>query len=370
VQRRERIRNNDVFTRIAQKTVNSNLYFNSQKTIVTKMNYRKLGSTEIEASVIGFGAWAIGGWMWGGTEDDVAVDAINTAIDNGVTLIDTAPMYGFGHSEEVVGRAVKGKRNKIVLATKCGLVWDNTDWAAGQGELHFYSNKEAIVSDQKGTIRVYKYLRPESIRNEVEQSLKRLGTDYIDLLQTHWQESTTPLDETIDALVRLQKEGKIRAIGCSNVNVAQLECYVKGGLAVDQERFSLIDQEVVANGLLDACKKSNVSFLAYSPLANGLLTGKLTPERRFVPGDLRAERPRFSPENLRKINAQLAQLEPMAQSHHLTIAQLIIAWTAAKYEKMHVLCGMRNAKQATENAQAGAISLTAAEVKEIEQKFA
>jgi aryl-alcohol dehydrogenase-like predicted oxidoreductase len=271
-----------------------------------KMNFRKLGTSTIEASVIGFGAWAIGGWMWGGTEEQSAIDAINAAYDNGINLIDTAPMYGYGRSEEIIGKAIKDKRKKIVLATKCGLVWDAADWKEGKGELHFYSDKDTIVNENKNTYRVYKYLRPESIRNEVEQSLKRLKTDYIDLLQTHWQEKTTPLDDTIGELIRLKDEGKILTIGCSNVNLGQLEIYIKSGqLAVDQERFSLLDQNIIKDGLLETCKNAKVSIFAYSPLANGLLTGKVNPQREFGKGDLRTTNPRFEPENIRNINKKL-----------------------------------------------------------------
>jgi aryl-alcohol dehydrogenase-like predicted oxidoreductase len=334
------------------------------------MRYRKLGSTDIEASVIGFGAWAIGGWMWGGTEEQEAVNAINDAIDNGVNLIDTAPMYGYGRSEEIVGKAAKGKRDKIILATKCGLVWDTTDWEKGKGELHFYSDDITIVNENKGTYRVYKYLKPESIRKEVEQSLRRLKTDYIDLLQTHWQESTTPIADTVGELLKLKKEGKIRAIGCSNVNANQLNEYINAGqLDVDQERFSLIDQDVTKNGILDTCKKNNVSFFAYSPLANGLLTGKFTEDRSFGKGDLRTNNPRFAPENIQKINKKLNQIKPIAQAHNLTIGQLVIAWTAAKYEKIHVLCGMRNKKQTTENTTASDINLSESEINDIEKTF-
>ncbi|MDR2642622.1 MAG: aldo/keto reductase [Planctomycetaceae bacterium] len=334
------------------------------------MKFRKLGSSDIEASVIGFGAWAIGGWMWGGTEEQSAINAINTAIDNGVNLIDTAPMYGYGRSEEIIGKAIKGKRNKIILATKCGLIWDTADWEKGKGELHFYSDDDTIVDDKKNTYRVYKYLRPESIRTEVEQSLKRLSTDYIDLLQTHWQESTTPLDDTIGELLNLKKEGKIRSIGCSNVNLDQLNTYIKSKqLDVDQERFSLLDKNIIQDGLLDACQKANVSIFAYSPLANGLLTGKFTEQREFGKGDLRNSNPRFRPENICKINEKLEKLKPIAQSHNLTSVQLIIAWTAAKYSNMHVLCGMRNPKQAEENAKAGDITLSNDEIKIIEETF-
>ncbi|MCL2349417.1 MAG: aldo/keto reductase, partial [Planctomycetaceae bacterium] len=180
------------------------------------MQYRTLGTTEIKTSVVGLGAWAIGGWMWGGTEEKDAMRAIDAAIDHGINLIDTAPMYGYGRSEEIIGKTIGSKREKVVLATKCGLRWDDKDWPEGEGVLHFYGDDKGVSSGKTGN-RVYKYLRPDSIRWEVEQSLKRLKTDHIDLLQTHWQDETTPIAVTMEMLLRLKDEGKIRAIGVSNV---------------------------------------------------------------------------------------------------------------------------------------------------------
>lgn len=335
------------------------------------MNYRTIGTTDIQASVIAFGAWAIGGWMWGGSEEQDAVKALHAALDEGVNLVDTAPMYGFGRSEEIVGKAIKGKRDQFVIATKCGLRWDTNDWPTGKGELHFYSDDNGIADAASAKYRVYKYLHPDSIREEVENSLRRLGTDYIDLLQTHWQEDTTPLEDTIGMLRRLKDEGKIRAIGCSNASLEQLETYKKlGPLDVDQEKFSLIDRDVLKNGLMDSCREGGVSFFAYSPLANGLLTGKLSPERQYGKGDLRSARPRFQAENINRINQRLEKVRSIAESYRLSLAQLVIAWTAAKYDKMHVLCGMRNAEQAAENAKAGSTTIKESDVADIEQIFA
>lgn len=332
------------------------------------MQYRALGTTEIQTSAIGFGAWAVGGWMWGGTEEKAAVDALHAALDAGINLVDTAPMYGFGRSEEIVGKAMKGKRDRFVLATKCGLRWDTTDWPAGKGVLHFYSDDASIVKENPEAYRVYKYLRPESIREEVELSLRRLGTDYIDLLQTHWQDPTTPIEDYVGELHRLKEAGKIRAIGCSNVTPEQLRDYRKvGPLDADQEKLSLLDRDVFQNGLMDACREGGVSFLAYSPLANGLLTGKMSPDRVFPPGDLRGFRERFRPENIRRVNGQLERLRPIADAYGLTLGQLAIAWVAAKYDKMHVLCGIRTPTQAVENARAGAARLREGDVAEIER---
>ncbi|MDR1383249.1 MAG: aldo/keto reductase [Planctomycetaceae bacterium] len=321
------------------------------------MQYRQLGTTEIQTSVVGFGAWAIGGWMWGGSDEKEAIRAIDAAVDHGINLIDTAPMYGYGRSEEIVGKAIAGKRDKIVLATKCGLRWDTKDWQKGEGVLHFYGNNKGIAAD--GKFRVYKYLRPESIRWEIERSLLRMKTDHIDLLQTHWQEETTPIVATMETLLRLKEEGKIRAIGVSNVTVEHLRQYqAVGQVDVAQECFSLIDRQIEHNGILDFCKANGVSLLAYSPMANGLLTGRLSPDRVFNEGDLRRENPRFSPENINRVNSMLREFSDVAEKYHATLGQIVIAWTTGQYEKTHVLCGARSEKQVIENAPAGDMVLT------------
>ncbi len=185
------------------------------------MRYRMVGQSGIETSVVAFGAWAVGGWWWGGADDSESIDAIRKALDLGITFIDTAPVYGLGHSEEVVGKAIKGRRDEVVLATKCGLVW-HTDRGS-----HFF--------DEAGR-GVRRYLGAESIRYEVEQSLRRLQTDVIDLYQTHWQDATTPIEETMGALLELKREGKIRAIGVSNATVEEMDEYRKAGPARRRSR--------------------------------------------------------------------------------------------------------------------------------------
>ncbi|MCK5272116.1 MAG: aldo/keto reductase, partial [Sedimentisphaerales bacterium] len=250
------------------------------------MEYRKLGDSGIEASVVALGAWAIGGWMWGGTEEKAAVKTIQASLDNGVNFIDTAAIYGYGRSEEIVGRAINGRRDKVVLATKCGLRWD-----LKKGDFYFYGTEEGI-SLGPAKYEVYKYLHPDSIKEEVERSLKRLGTDYIDLYQTHWQESTTPIEDTITALLKLKEQGKIRAIGVSNANIEQLKAY--GNIDTDQERFSMLDRRIEQDGTLTHCRENNIAVLAYSPLVHGLLTGKMTPDRQFKEGDLRRGNPCFN----------------------------------------------------------------------------
>ena len=303
----------------------SNWFFEMSKTCSKSeknMNYRKLGSTGIDVSVVGFGAWAIGGWMWGGTDEEQAVQAIHAALDHGINLIDTAPAYGYGRSEAIIARAIEGRREKAVLATKCGLIWDGKE-----GEFFFHADRSGITAHRSETS-VYKCLRPDSIRKELDRSLTRLKTTYIDLYQTHWQESTTPITDTMATLLKLKEQGKIRAIGVSNANLDQLKAY--GPVNSDQEKYSMLDREIERNGNLDYCCRQNIAVLAYSPLANGLLTGKIRPERQFGVGDLRRDNHRFTPANIERINATLKRLRPIAERHRATIAQLAIAWTCVR----------------------------------------
>lgn len=338
------------------------------------MQYRNLGTTTISTSVIGLGTWAIGGWMWGGTDEKESIKAIQAAVENGMNLVDTAPMYGFGRSEEIVGKAIRDRRDKVVLATKCGLSYDEKVWPEGKGVFHFYANEKGADPTGK-KFRVYKYLRPDSIRKEVEESLKRLQTDYLDLLQTHWQDETGPIVDTMGTLLKLKEEGKIRAIGVSNISKEQLQEYLAvGPVDVVQERFSLMDREIVSNGILDICNgpkemKDKISVLAYSPLCNGLLTGHMTPDRKFNEGDLRLGNPRFTPENIRKTNENLKRFQPLCEKYSLTVGQAVIAWTVSFYSKMHVLCGARNARQVEENLAGGNTLLTPDEVAQFAKVF-
>ncbi len=318
------------------------------------MQYRDLGASGIKASVVAFGAWAIGGWFWGGAEEDDAVKAIHAALDNGMNLLDTAPIYGMGHSEEVVGKAIKGRRDKVVLATKCGLIWDGSN--QGKGEFHFATDEQTKRDD--GPIKVYRYLAPDSLRREVDQSLKRLGTDYIDLLQTHWQDGSTPVAETMACLMDLKREGKIRAIGCSNATPAHMDAYrAAGQLDVDQEQYSMLDRQYETTNL-PYCKEHHVAFLAYSPLSQGLLTGKIGPDRQFGPGDQRITKPRFSQENRQRIAAMLAAFTPLTEKYHCNVGQLVIGWTIAQPGCTHALVGARNAEQVMENMKGGDIVLS------------
>lgn len=325
------------------------------------MLYRKLGNSGIEASVIALGTWAIGGWMWGGNDEEESIKAIDASIDNGINLIDTAPVYGFGLSEEIVGKAIKNKRDKVVLATKCGLRWD-----LEKGEFHFYSDEKTVIKDSS-KMKVYKYLHPDSIKEEIERSLKRLQTDYIDLYQTHWQDSTTPIEDTMAVLLKLKEEGKIRSIGVSNANIEQMKRY--GNIDTDQEKYNMLQRKVEELGNTDYCYENNIAFLAYSPLAQGVLTGKINSDRKYNEGDVRLNHPLYQKENLDKINKMLKEFTPIAEKHNATLGQLISAWTFNRRGVTHLLIGARNAEQAIENAGAGSIELKSEDIELIDKVY-
>jgi aryl-alcohol dehydrogenase-like predicted oxidoreductase len=311
----------------------------------------KLGASGIECEAIGLGTWAMGGWMWGGGDDAAAVEAIRASLDAGVRLIDTAPAYGLGRSEELVGQALAGRRHEAVIATKCGLVWHTN-----QGT-HFF--------DEEGQA-VYRHLGRDSIAYEVEQSLRRLRTDYIDLYITHWQDATTPVAETMDVLLALKQQGKIRAIGVSNVDAPTLQEYLRHG-PVDaiQERYSLIDREIEST-LVPLCQQHGIAVLGYSSLALGLLAGPMDAKRQFAGDDQRRDNPRFSAAHREKLNAFFADIEPVRARLQCSFAQVMIAWTTAAGKVTVALCGARTPQQAMENACAGTVVLGAEDLRLID----
>lgn len=319
------------------------------------MKTTTLGPSGIECSAIGLGTWAMGGWMWGGQDSAAATDAIAASLDAGVTLIDTAPAYGLGASESIVGAALKGRRHEAVVATKCGLVWHT------QKGTHFF--------DEDGHP-VYRYLGRESIFHEAEESLKRLQTDYIDLYITHWQDSTTPVEETMDALLTLKQQGKIRAIGVSNASPETLAEYLQyGPVDAAQERYSLIDREIEQT-LVPLCTRHNVAMLGYSSLALGLLAGPIDPAREFTGDDQRASNPRFGTANRARLKAFFDELEPVRRQLGCSFGQLMIAWTLASGNVSVALCGARVRVQAIENATAGALDLPEEAVQRIDEAAA
>jgi aryl-alcohol dehydrogenase-like predicted oxidoreductase len=248
------------------------------------MQYRQLGNTDLEVSIITFGAWAIGGWMWGGTERKDALAAIQASYDYGVTSIDTAPIYGQGLSEEIVGEALRSlRRDKVQILTKFGMRWDEK-----RGDFAFKS------ADNAGRpIDIYKYGGKESIIKECEDSLRRLGTDYIDLYQQHWPDRTTPVAETMEALAQLLRQGKIRAAGVSNYSANLMgEAEKTLCLASDQVPYSMVERSIEAE-LVPYCLKNNKSIIAYSPKEQAIQNAKAaylaltTEDIAFIDGELK-----------------------------------------------------------------------------------
>jgi aryl-alcohol dehydrogenase-like predicted oxidoreductase len=323
------------------------------------MQTRQLGKSDVHVSPVIFGAWAIGGWMWGGTDDDAAIAAIQASIDAGANTIDTAAIYGMGHSEAVVGKAIKGRRDQVVIATKCGMRWEGDEGA----------DPWAVKDNTGKDVTVRKNSKKDSIAFECEQSLKRLGVDVIDLYQIHWPDSTTPVEESIEAMEKLRKQGKIRAIGVSNYDVPLMERASKvGQLSSLQPPYSLI-QRKIEDKILPWCRKNNVGVIVYSPLERGLLTGKVGPDRKFNEGDHRATHKFFSTENRKRVLASLEKIKPIADKHKASFAQLVIAWTIAQPGVTAALVGARDAEQATHNAQAAKIALSNDELGAIRAAF-
>ncbi|MET0208178.1 MAG: aldo/keto reductase [Burkholderiaceae bacterium] len=301
-----------------------------------------LGSSGIACEAVGLGTWAMGGWMWGGGDDAAAIKAIHASLDAGVSLIDTAPAYGLGRAERLVGEALKGRREQAVIATKCGLVW------------HTHEGTRFFEEDG---YEVYRHLGRESIFYEVEASLGRLKTDFIDLYITHWQDATTPVEETMAALLELKQQGKIRAIGVSNVSAATLVEYLKfGPVDAIQERYSLIDREIESE-LVPLCRQHGIAVLGYSSLAMGLLAGPIDPARQFTGDDQRATNPRFSAANRAALQAFFDTIEPVRARLGCSFSQLMIAWTIARGDVSVALCGARTPLQAIENAGAGEVEV-------------
>lgn len=305
------------------------------------MERRRLGKTDIEISPIIFGAWAVGGWLWGGTDEKNSVSAIQMSLDHGINAIDTAPMYGMGYSEELVAKAIKGRRHQVIIATKCGLRWD-TDQGSDPWEQRDLQNRPLIIRHNSN---------PASIQEECEKSLKRLQTDYIDLYQIHWPDSTTPVEESWKEMVRLKKEGKVRAIGVSNYSLEQLQ-QIHAIHPVDslQPPYSLVRRSI-ENDLLPFCQKNQISVLVYSPLERGLLTGKITPGYQFPKDDHRASSSTFSSENRTKIQEAFKKIRPLVEKYGATPAQVILYCTLSVPGITATLVGARNAQQALENAK-------------------
>ncbi|WP_447979368.1 aldo/keto reductase [Candidatus Nitrospira bockiana] len=309
------------------------------------MEYRTLGNTGLDVSVIGLGTWVMGGWLWGGAEDRESIGTIRRALELGVNLIDTAPIYGHGRSEEIVGRAIaeSGRRDAVLLATKVGIEW-NVEQA-----------------------RAWRNSSRKRIEQEVEDSLRRLRTDRIDLYQVHWPDPETPLKETMDTLADLRRAGKIRFIGVSNFSEAQMaECLAVGPIHVVQPPYNLFERQIEAH-VLPFCRRHGIATLVYGPLCRGLLSGKYRGTETFSKGDVRGMDPKFKDDRFKNYLACVDRLRAIANRRNKTVGQLAVRWCLDRPGVTVALCGARRPDQIEESCGATGWTLTAAENVEIER---
>ncbi len=290
------------------------------------MRKRILGKGGPELTAIGFGAWAIGGpWEfgWGPVDDEASVSAIRKAIDSGINWIDTAAVYGLGHSEEVVARAISGHRDDVFLATKCGMVWDD-------------SRKVRV------------HLGPVSIRKEIEASLRRLRTDHVDLYQFHWPDPDTPVEESWETMVRLKEEGKAKHIGVCNFGVDLLKrCSAIERPQSLQPIYNLVRQDV-SKEVLPYCLQNGIGVVAYSPMMSGLLSGKFD-ITKLAADDWRRKNKVFQEPLLSREIALVERLRPIASKYGRTVGQLAVAWVNMNPAVTSSIVGARTAGQVEEN---------------------
>jgi aryl-alcohol dehydrogenase-like predicted oxidoreductase len=295
------------------------------------MPKRRLGSSGIEVSAIGFGCMSLSG-VYGASNDDDGIALIHEAIEAGITLIDTSDMYGFGHNEELVGKAIKGRRSEIVLATKFGNL-------GGRG---------GKIADG----------RPEYVLSACESSLKRLGVETIDLYYQHRIDPTVPIEDTVGAMARLVKEGKVRALGVSEAHPETIRrAHAVHPIAAVQNEFSLL-YRTEAEETLRTTRELNIAFVAYSPLGRGLLTGAVEGQDHLGEGDARRRHPRFAPENLPRNVALVRRIEEISRRKGCTPGQLALAWLLAQGDDIVPIPGTKRSARLRENIGALAVDLT------------
>jgi aryl-alcohol dehydrogenase-like predicted oxidoreductase len=304
------------------------------------MEYTQIGALK-KVSRVGLGTWAIGGWMWGGTEEQESIDTIHAALDNGINLIDTAPVYGFGRSEEIVGKALAqgNYRERAVLATKVGLNWDDG--------------------------KVFRDSRPQRIVEEVEDSLRRLQTDVLDLYQVHWPDPLVPIEDTAAALLKLKESGKIRAIGVSNYSPEQIKEFT-GVTALDsnQPPYNLFERGIEED-VLPTCKEHDVALITYGALCRGLLSGKMSTAREFVGDDLRQYDPKFKAPRFAEYLRAVERLEEIAQRYERNVLHLAVRWVLDMGANV-ALWGARNPHQLEPVDKVDGWNLDSATLKEID----
>lgn len=315
----------------------------------------KVGNS-LEINKIAFGAWAIGGDAWGGNAESDSYNAVRTAIENGLTTIDTAPIYGFGRSEEVIGKVVKkmGLRDQVQILTKFGI-----NWRTSSGKYYFKTVRDGKELD------VHLYSGKDGIIRECEESLKRLKTDFIDLYQVHRPDPTTPIEETMLAMEELKKQGKILEGGVSNYELEQLQkAAVSFPLATNQMPYSMLERGIEKD-MLPWCMSQGIGILAYSPLQRGILSGKYRGKINWNEDDHRRDTLWFSDENRERINSFLDKISLIAEKYDASLAQLVINWTASVEGVSSVLVGARNAGQVLQNIKSLEFELEDSEISQI-----
>ena len=286
------------------------------------MKTHTFGNTNIEVTPVGLGTWAIGGWMWGGTDEAKSIDTIHAAIDKGIKLVDTAPVYGFGRSEEIVGKALAGgRRDKVALATKVALNWDQD---------------ENVQRDATAA----------RIQQEVEESLRRLDTDTIDIYQIHWPDPATPMEETARAMEKLLKDGKIRAIGVSNFTPEQMEEFRKfAPLHSLQPPYNLFERDIEKE-ILPYCREQGLATITYGGLCRGLLSGKMSQDSHFDGDDLRNNDPKFQGDRFRQYLSAVEALDQYARDHYgKNVLALALRWLIDQEGVTTALWGARRPDQ-------------------------
>src|SRR5215467_5621113 len=311
------------------------------------MQTRQLGNSDLRITPIGIGAWAMGGgdwaFSWGHQDDKQSTAAIHAALDAGVNWIDTAAVYGLGHSEEVVGKALAGRTHRPYVFTKCSLVWNERR-------------------------QIGRSLKAASVRQELEASLRRLRLDVIDLYQLHWPDPEPDIEEGWQTLVQLKKEGKVRHMGVSNFNVAQMRRAQKiAPITSLQPPYNIVTSDIERE-VLPFCREQNIGVIVYSPMKSGLLTGKMTRDRiaKLPPDDFRPRTPNFQEPLLSRNLGLVEVLRGIAERHRRTPGEVAIAWTLRNPVVTGAIVGMRSAEQALQTVRSSEFRLTPDEILEIE----
>ncbi|MFH1359841.1 MAG: aldo/keto reductase [Candidatus Omnitrophota bacterium] len=302
------------------------------------MEYIKIPKTDLNVSAITLGTWVFGGESWGGAKDEESIQAVHQAIECGINTIDTAPIYGDGHSEEIVGKAIKNRRDQVILATKCGLI---------------KKGKQVLID-----------LSPASVQKEIDDSLRRLNVDQIDLYQCHWPDKNTPIQETMETLLALKDKKKIRYIGVSNFDLNLLKESRKNADVVTQQvQYSMLERSIEKD-ILPYCQKQEIGILTYGVLAGGILSGKYAQEKNFQGSDARSFLyPYYRGEKFIQTKACVDAIRKIGKPPYETA----INWVRQQPGVTSVIVGCRNAEQVRMNAQAAQWTLSEDQIQLLSQ---